>query len=103
MLLPKFDAPGFLTDFNEQQQNDWSQKISRAFDAARLRGADDGIAGSFTIRLKFKQTRTHNQRYFWTAFRVSSSLIRRAIAKMETCGRRPERAGRILRMERRAK
>ncbi|HLM01537.1 MAG TPA: hypothetical protein VK400_10830 [Pyrinomonadaceae bacterium] len=34
MLLEKFDAPGFLRDFNEEQKTAWSRFISEQFDEA---------------------------------------------------------------------
>jgi len=38
--LSRFDPPGFLDDFNEQQRVAWSQFISEAFDAAALGDPD---------------------------------------------------------------
>src|SRR3954454_9474925 len=41
MLLPRFDAPGFLTDFNEAQKAAWSTFISDQFDQAARGNPDE--------------------------------------------------------------
>jgi hypothetical protein len=69
MLLPKFDAPGFLKDLNEQQQKDWSKWLSRVFDAARVRGAEDGICRQFYNPTKVEtDADAKTKDIFWTAF-----------------------------------
>jgi hypothetical protein len=69
MPLPRFDAPGFLTDFTEEQKTGWSNKMSRIFDFARQRGAPDGICRQFFNPVRVDLAADAATRdIFWTAF-----------------------------------
>ena len=51
MALTRFDAPGFLTDWNDQAAKQWSKWVSDRLDA--VRDADGGGAANFGPRLQF--------------------------------------------------
>lgn len=73
MMIPRFDPPGFLDDFDEEQRAGWSQFISAQIDAA-IQGQPEILINDGPRLQFFNPTKTEiaddavTQSIAWTAF-----------------------------------